>query len=147
MKKEKASEFEDRLREIKQSEEQREKDWSKINIGGLGMHTIRSLEKVEIVIENICRIDGSSYYMWWKTDLRILVYFKVIKRTIPGHIIIKLLKIKDKEKNGRQREQENHYILWENGKNNHWPFMRNHSMISLKSWKKKKSLNQEFYIK
>lgn len=45
MKKEKASEFEDRLREIKQSEEQREKDWSKINIGGLGMHTIRSPRK------------------------------------------------------------------------------------------------------
>lgn len=46
MKKEKASEFEDRLREIKQSEEQREKDWSKIDIGALGMYTIRSLEKM-----------------------------------------------------------------------------------------------------
>lgn len=95
MKKEKASEFEDRLREIKQSEEQREKDWSKIDIGALGMHTIRSLEKDEIVIENISKIDGSSYYVWWKRDLRILVYFKVVKRTVPGHITIKLLKIKD----------------------------------------------------
>lgn len=39
-----------------------------------------------------------------ETDLRILVYFKVIKRTMPGHITIKLLKIKDKEKNGKQLE-------------------------------------------
>lgn len=31
--KEKASEFEDKIREIKQSEEQREKDWSKIDMG------------------------------------------------------------------------------------------------------------------
>lgn len=45
MREERASEFEDRLIEIKQSEEQRGKDWNKINIGS-DIHTVRILVKV-----------------------------------------------------------------------------------------------------
>lgn len=41
------------------------------------------------------------------TDLRILAYFKLIKRTTFGHVTIKLLKIKDKQKNLKAARRKN----------------------------------------
>lgn len=95
MREESASEFEDQSIVMIQSEEQKGKDWSKINSGsGVHMIGIPERKKSETGTERICRVDGSDLPNVVKnTNLRILVYLKV-KR---NHTI-KLLKIKGKRK-------------------------------------------------
>lgn len=95
MREESASEFEDQSIVMIHSEEQRGKDWSKINSGsGVHMVGIPERKKSETGTERICRVDGSDLSNVVKnTNLRILVYLKV-KR---NHTI-KLPKIKGKRK-------------------------------------------------
>lgn len=109
MREERTIEFEDRSIETIHSEEQREKDWSKINIGsGILIIGLLNGEESETGAEKICKIDSSSLPNVMKnTDLRILAYFKLIKRTTFGHVTIKLLKIKDKQKNLKAARRKN----------------------------------------
>lgn len=79
MREESASEFEDRSIVMIHSEEQKGKDWSKINSGS-GIHMIRipEGEESETGAERIFRIDGSNLPNTMKnTNVRILVYLKV----------------------------------------------------------------------
>lgn len=105
MREERTIEFEDRSVETVHSEEQREKDWSKINTGsGIPIIGILEGEESETGAEKICRIDGSNLPNVMKnTDLRILAYFKLIKGTTLGHITIKLLKIEKNLKAARRK--------------------------------------------